>query len=264
MKKNLPYIIAAISLLAAAAGVAFGISATSESNRWKTENEALQSQLVKKQKLPKIRPVAPEIIQVSTNDSAETAELKKLLAEKEQELIAMRELAAENMNKPEQPPRQRQSWEDRMAKMKEEDPEGYAEMIQRRTEQQQKMKYNIAERTTAFMDMDTSLMSDEELASHNLLVDNMARIFELTEQFNDPEAAPDREAMRELFETVNQTRPLMQQERAVMFKQLGTDIGYEGEDASAFATHIDEIIQVTTIPMPRGGGRGGFGGGGGR
>ena len=112
-------------------------------------------------------------------------------------------------------------------------------------------------------------MTEEERANHELLVEKMANVWALTEKFQDPEAAPDREAMGELFNEMREARPLMAQERTIMFKQLGTDLGYEGEEAQDFATHVEEIISTTSLQMP-GGGRGGGGdgrrggGGGGR
>lgn len=153
-----------------------------------------------------------------------------------------------------------------MARMKAEDPEGYAEMIKRREEFQEKIKYNMAERTATFMDLDTANMTEEEREIHELLVEKMATIWALTDQFNDPEQPPDRDAMRELFAATREVRPLMEQERTIMFKQLGTDLGYEGTDAQDFATHVEDIISATSLQtiMPRGGGRGGGGGGGGR
>jgi hypothetical protein len=52
----------------------------------------------------------------------------------------------------------------------------------------------------------------------------------------------------------------MEAERTVMLKQLGTDMGYEGQDAEDFASYIDEIYDATSmrsIPGMRGrGGRG--------
>ena len=131
-------------------------------------------------------------------------------------------------------------------------------------ERQQEISYNLAERTATFMDLDTSRMTEEELANHELLVERMARVWELTNQFEDPEAAPNREVMRELYSEIREVRPLMDQARTVMFKQLGIDVGYKGEDAQDFATHVEDIIDSTTLRMPGGGGRGGGGRGGGR
>jgi len=254
MNRNVTNIVVVVSVVVAVGGIT---SAMKQSSRNKTANaeiSALQEQIARMggnssgTDAPGSRYI--------DGDTNEVQALQALLAEKEVELAAL----TTNIPTTNAPPRQRESWEDRMARMKEEDPEGYAEMIQRREERQQEMRYNLAERTATFMDLDTANMTKKELANHELLVEKMARIWELSDKFQDPEAAPDREAMRELFGEVRDVRPLMDQEREIMFKQLGTDLGYGKKDAKAFATHVEEIIDATTIQMPRGGGRGGRGG----
>jgi hypothetical protein len=160
------------------------------------------------------------------------------------------------------PARQRESFEERMARMKEEDPEGYEKMIAERQERREQMRYSLAERTASFMDLDTSRLSEEEQANHDLLVEKMARVWELTEQFPGPEEAPDRETMRELFGVMREVQPLLRQERTVMFRQLGYDLGYEESEADAFAVYVEDIIDLTSMRSPFGGGRGGGRGGG--
>lgn len=202
----------------------------------------------------------PETASFETIDTNDVPALVALLAEKDAEIVALRNPEEEiEEEKPE-----RESWEDRMARMKEEEPEEYAEMIAKREERQQKMRYSLAERTATFMDLDTSLMTEEERANHEILIEKMANVWTLTEQFQDPEAAPDREAMRELFTELNEARPLMRDTRTVMFKQLGSELGYEGQDAEDFAAHVEDIIGATTIQVPGRGGRGGGGRGGGQ
>jgi hypothetical protein len=157
------------------------------------------------------------------------------------------------------PPRQRESFEERMARMKEEDPEGYEEMIAQRLERRERMRYGLAERTASFMDLDTSRMTETELANHEQLVEKMARVWELTDQFPDPDEPPDREIMREMFGIMREVQPMLDQERNVMFKQLGSDLGYEGGEAEEFAAYVEEIIDITSMRSPFSGGRRGGG-----
>lgn len=256
MNKNTSLIIVAASSVIALGSLVSAMSISSKNKTAKAEILALQEQIVRMEAaVPNASPEPEMVYMTPSGDTNEVTALKKQLAEKD----ALLENLQSNTNRPS---RQRESWEDRIAKMKAEDPDGYAEMVQKRQEFQEKMRYNLAERTATFMDLDTSLMNEKELANHELLVSKMARVWELTEQFQNPEAAPDREAMREMFTAMNEVRPLLKDEQTVMFKQLGTDLGYVGEEADAFASHVDEIIQATSIQMPRGGGgRGGPGGG---
>jgi len=257
MKKNVPYIIAGVSIVFAIVCLASAKRSAARQRDAEQMAAALTEQVDRMG--AEVTPI--EIPGLNVEGTNDVAELRALFAIKEGELAALKNSANSSTNRP---PRQRESFEERMAKMKAEDPEAYAEMIQRREERQQEIRYNLAERTATFMDLDTAHMTDEELANHELLVEKMARVWELISQFEDPEVAPDREAMRELYNEMRETRPLMDQERTVMFKQLGIDAGYQGEDAQAFVTHIEDIIDSTSMRMPGGGGRGGPGGGGGR
>jgi hypothetical protein len=247
MKKNIPVWISIISTVTAVAAIAFAIDSTGKQQSTEAEMAALRDQMDRR--LSPAAETAPLSETTGTND---LESLKALLAGKEVELAALK-AAAETP--PPQAQRVRQSWEDRIARMKEEDPEGYAAMIQQREERQQEMRYNLAERTATFMDLDASFMTEEERTNHELLVGKMARVWELTDQFQNPEAAPDREDTRELFELMNEVRPLMDQERTVMFKQLGLDLGQDEEEARTFAAYAEEIISATTLRVPRGGGR---------
>lgn len=246
MKKQTPVLITALSLAVAIGSISFGVSASHRKKAAEEEANRLRMQIARMQAfVPEPDTTEPAILRAASVDTNSLAELAALRAE----------LAT--AKKTEQP--QRESREDRMARMKAEDPEGYAEMIRRREEFQEKMKYNLAERTATFMDLDTSNMSRKEQENHELLVEKMAAIWAMTDQFNDPEQPPDRDAMRELFAATREVRPLLEQERTTMFKQLGSELGYEGRDAKDFANHIDDIISATSIQMPRGGGRGGGG-----
>ena len=250
MKRNIPILITVLSIIIATISVSSAFKANKQQKIAEAEVQALRQQLAEiPTRAPRRR--APPAQEPLANTNALVT-----LQESPVELVSEGEIE----QKQERP--ERESREDRMARMKEEDPEGYEEMIQQRKERQESMRYNLAERTATFMDLDTSNMTEAERANHELLVEKMANVWALTEQFQDPEAAPDREAMGELFNEMREARPLMAQERTVMFKQLGTDLGYEGKDAEAFATCVEDVINVTTLQMPRGGGRRGGGGGG--
>lgn len=255
MNKKMPYIIAGTACLIALVSISSAISMSSKNKAAKAEILELQTQITHMQAaVPNVTP-EPEIIYLTNSgDTNEIIALKTQLAKKEAQIQELQS----NTNRPAQRNRvDRQSFEESMVQMREEDPEGYAEMIQRRSERQEEMRYNLDERSATFMDLDTSMMTEEELANHELLVAKMAQVWEMTEQFQDPEAAPDREAMREMMEIAREVRPLMEVERSIMFKQLGTNLGYEGENAEAFATHVEDIIEVTSMQI-----RGSRGGGG--
>ena len=247
MKQPHLLVISSVAGLLAIAGLVSALSLSAKNRAAKAEISALQEQIVRMQAfVPDVENIPETIYLNESGNTNKTAMLRAKVAEQEG-MLAELEMSTNR------PPRE--SFEDRMARMKEEDPEGYAEMIKRREERQSQMRYTLAERTATLLDLDTSRMSAEERANHDLLVEKMARIWELTDVFNDPEAAPDRDAMAELFGMMRDVRPLLQTERALMLKQLGHDLGYEGEDAENFAIHVQNIIDATNLQFPRGGGR---------
>lgn len=258
MKNTHTTILAALSVAVALAGVAFGTWSSAQRKAAEAETARLRQQLAQMetaQALPDPVAATPQADAGSTND---LAGLQALLAERDAQLAALKR-APEPGDRENRPPRE--SFEERLARMKAEDPEGYAERMKQQQEFQQRMQYNFAERTATFMDLDTSTMTEEERKNHELLVDKMASIWELTAQFQDPEQGVNREVMGQLFNQIRETRPLLEQERTIMFKQLGSEMGYEGGDAQAFAEHIQKIIESTSVPMPGFGGRPGGGGG---
>jgi len=239
MKKQIPTFITALSLVIATIAISWGISSTKKTHAAEEETNRLREQLTKHQ--------APAPIVKPLNSYQKPLVDTNALAKLEAEVVALNaELAAA---KERQRP-QRESWEDRMTRMKEEDPEGYAEMIKNRTERRDAIRYDLAERTANFMELDTEFMTDAERNNHDLLIEKMAEVWTLTEQFNDPEQPPNREAMRELFGTINEARPLMDAERSTMFRQLANDLGYDGDEAQEFSSYVEDIISATTIQPP--------------
>jgi hypothetical protein len=250
MKIKIPILVATLSLAVAMVVLSAAISMSARSRRAKDETAGLTDRIAR---LENELASARRRLKNAKTRSASTNELAGFQSYSNNPDT---NLTLQNAESGSETNRQRESFEERMARMREEDPEGYAEFIQRRAERQQRIQYSFAERTATFMDLDTSYMTEKELANHEQLVQKMARIWELTQQFDDPEAPRDREAMRELVTEIRETRPLMKDERKVMFKQLGIDLGYDTDEASAFAEHLDEIIEATSLNMPRGGRQG--------
>ncbi|MCK5675581.1 MAG: hypothetical protein KAH99_01040 [Verrucomicrobia bacterium] len=242
MKKQIPNLITALSLIVAIGGISFGIASTRQKKAAEEEANRLRLQLAK-------MPAPAATAKKPPTPSPEVLDNTNAVAKLEAELAALRaELAAA---KEAQRP-QRESWAERMARMKEEDPEGYADMIARREERQQAIRYNLAERTANFMELDTAFMTDAERENHELLIEKMADVWALTEQFQDSEQPPDRETMRELFSTINEARPFMDAERDTMFRQLADDLGFAGKEAQDFSGYVEDIISATTLQPPRG------------
>lgn len=261
VKKNIPVIVTLLSLAIAAGGISFGVRTVSQNTKLRAEAQDLRNQL-KAQTIvadqdPADEDAAVVALKEIPNTTNDVTALQEQLAARETELARLRAALEDQRNNDRDP---RQSFQDRMAQLKEDDPERYAEMVQRRTERQQQMRYDQATRLATFMNMDTSGMTEEELSSHNLLVQKLSDLWQKTGEF-DPENPPDRETMREVFGSIHEIGDLMDQERTVMFRQLGTDVGLTDTDVENFASYVEDIIDATTMRPPRGM-RGGWGGGG--
>lgn len=252
MKKHIPTLVAALCILVALTSFSAAVKASKQKRLTSAENAVLRRQIAElKTRTPRRRPEPAQAVQSSGETNA---------------LVALQDAPnhVDDAQRIERPPRE--SFEERIARMKAEDPEGYAEMVKRREERQQAMKYDMATRAATIMDIDTAKMNEAERATHEQLVLQMGSIWELMTQMQNPEGGASRETMGELFKQIQEARPLMDQERTAMFRVLGADLGYEGQAAQDFAGHIESIISATTIQMPRGGGQGGRrgpGGGGG-
>jgi type IV secretory pathway VirB10-like protein len=247
MKANTQTLIIALSIAIAATGLSAAAMATRQKKLAQAEAQALRQQLAELQ----ARALRSRATTPPAPDQTDREAIGKTNA-----LATSQGSPAEAEADGQQERPQRESFTDRIARMKEEDPKGYAEMTKRRDEMQQAIKYDVAKRMATIMDFNTTNMGDSEREAHEQLVSKMGRVWELMEQMQNPEEGNMRETMGELFIQIQQARPLMDQERATMFKILGTDLGYEGQVAEDFAAHIEDIINATTIQMPRGvGGR---------
>ncbi|HSR87953.1 MAG TPA: hypothetical protein VLL07_03285, partial [Pontiella sp.] len=188
---------------------------------------------------------------LSTLDTGDESSLQEQLAARDAELEKLRTELAGRQNR-----YQRESFQDRMTRMKEEDPERYAEMIKHRTERREQMRYAQASRLATLMDVETGKMTPEELVNHNLLLEKLNNLWEQTGAF-DPEQPPDRETMHAIFESVGDIGSMMELERAVMLRQLGTEVGLDSSDAEDFSSYVEEIFSATSLRWPRGGHGGG-------
>jgi len=252
MNKQASLIIAFAALAVAAGGISASVRANKEKALVQKKMDALLDKLNEQTVAPEPDPEqdAPltafqETEEIYTN---KVASLLEELAANDAEIQRLRsELEALQNN----PRPSRESFRDRMERMKEEDPERYAEMIQRRTEFQERIRDDQFNRLTALADVDTSHMTPEELANHTALLDKLSTMWEQTGEF-DPENPPDREQMREIFGSMREIGDMMDQERTFMFRQLGSDVGLAGSEAEEFASYVESVIEATTMRPPRG------------
>ena len=146
----------------------------------------------------------------------------------------------------------RESYTERMNRLKEDDPEEYNRIISERQERQQATQYSLAQRTAMFMEMDTSYMNEDELENHQDFVNALASVFELSQNFNNPEDQPNRRQMREIWQQVREAQPIVEQQRKTIFMNtFRQELNMNNQEAESFYNSLEHIFDVTSIaPRP--------------
>ena len=146
----------------------------------------------------------------------------------------------------------RESYAERMNRLKEDDPEEYNRIISERRERQQATQYSLAQRTAMFMEMDTSYMNEDELENHQDFVNALASVFELSQNFNNPEDQPSRRQMREIWQQVREAQPIVEQQRKTIFMNtFRQELNMNNQEAESFYNNLEHIFDVTSIaPRP--------------
>lgn len=248
MNNNIHVIITFLSIAVAVGGISYGVRTTNQNTRLQEEAQVLRNQLNARSGEPaNAGGPAVALNDFSGREPNDVHSLQEQLDARDAELERLRSELTESQKRP-----RHESFQDRMTRMKEEEPERYEEMVRSRTERKEQMRYNQANRLALYLDMDTSSMSPEELENHNLLVEKLTEVWEKTAEY-DPTQPPTRETMLEMFSTLREVSDLMDQERGVMLKQLGKEVGLSGSEAEDFAAYTESIISATTLQPPRGG-----------
>ncbi|HBO87143.1 MAG TPA: hypothetical protein DD620_00125 [Verrucomicrobia bacterium] len=237
-------------LIAILITVGAGIAAIKQNEKRKAVETELASLkvLIDNVQTPSEPTPTPDTTEIDQLKS-ELARLQETLNNTEDKLIIYQHQTTEptlNQNP------ERESYTDRMALLKEENPEEYKRVIDERRERQQNTQYSLAQRTAMFMDMDTSYMSEAELENHNAFVDALASIFESSQQFDNPEVRPNRRQMREIWEQVREAQPIVDQQRKTIFTStFRQELNMNDTEAEDFYNNLKHIMDVTTIaPRP--------------
>ena len=236
---------------------------------------------VEHDEMPVLRVVTQEVVSASAADEALRlqAELAELMASGsnlqarasglESELANARSMivqlqtqpkveevkAAEPEKEPEQP--RRRGFEDYMERLKKEDPERYAEMQKRREDFRTRMTHGTAERATFVLDIDTSRMSEEQLANHEKLVETLGSSLKAMEDMPNLEGDAAREVRTLLHDNMHTVSDLYKSERAFMLQETARELGYADDEVEDFSQYIQKIYDMTSM-------RGMFTGRGGR
>jgi hypothetical protein len=155
-----------------------------------------------------------------------------------------------------------------LQRLRERDPERYEEVNKAMNVLAERMTGNLGERFGFFEQLSTEQMSEDQLTNHEKLLEKMATVKELFGAMQTVEEPADLDAMRgQAFGTMRELSDLMEVERGVALKEMGTQLGYAEQEATDFAEYTAYILEMTSPRsfyqefrnvMP---GRGGGGGG---
>lgn len=138
----------------------------------------------------------------------------------------------------EQQPRPAGGFQERMERMKQENPEAYAEMQKRREEFRARMKEAAEKRAEFFASFNQSNMSPEHKANYDRLNELQAEFKAVTEARENGQEI-DREALRAKME---EAREVYAKERQYLLEDLGRTLGSDEND---FAAAVSSIIGNT-------------------
>lgn len=179
----------------------------------------------------------------------QVAELERRLAEKE-ETIPEPAPPPQVTARPEGERRGRPDFSERLAQMKKDNPEQYAEWMKRRDEFRTQMAQVTTDRANFLETVDVKNMTPAQRENHEKIVSAVNQFNQLMALASDPEAEGAHDARHALFETANQLRGLYKEERTYLFEELGRYSGYTGEKAAEFSGYIQMILDNTSMQMP--------------
>jgi len=231
--------------------------------------------------MPEPMPTEPEIVHhvrkvVATDavdasaHAAQVAALQEQLKELQNELAKMRSARVEAATvqledsaetdepRSERESRRRESWADRMERMKTEEPERYAEMMKQREDFIARMEQRKQSKRDFLSSINTASMSPEQRAGHERLIALNERVNQIGELMFSGEEQNRDELRREMFDAVGEMRELQDQARIYLLEQTAQAAGYHGDQTALFIEHIENIIDHTNMQGPAGM-RGGFG-----
>lgn len=148
---------------------------------------------------------------------------------------------AESMRRP---PRS-QAW---MEDMKQNNPEQYAALTNRRAQVRQDVQTAFADRMDYLNNIDPAGMSADEQARHQRMTELINETWRIAEQLQSETPTSDRrEYMQTMRQNMRELEPLLTAERSREFHALGLQLGYQGTDANAFEDYINRVIDLTSM-----------------
>lgn len=153
----------------------------------------------------------------------------------------------------------RESFAQRMERMRQENPEEYAEMQRRRDEFRQRITQLAYDRNDFLTAINVKNMNAAQRENHEKLLETVDHVNGLIAEMETADGERRREIGRAMAEAGMALDALYAEERRYLFEEAARSMGYRGNDAAAFADHAQSIIENTSLMPNLGRGRGGMG-----
>lgn len=173
--------------------------------------------------------------------------LETTLRDRELEIRRLqRRLESPPANEAARPRIDRQDW---LENLRKNDPEQYAQIIERRRNTQNIVNKSFARKAAHFLYRDISHLSEEEIAEHEYMVGLLGETWRLADQMHaDSVTREERwQTRRQLMENVRELTPMMGDARDREIFDLALELGYDETGALDFVDYINEMIEVTTF-----------------
>lgn len=132
-----------------------------------------------------------------------------------------------------------------LVELKANDPERYQEIMEHYKRKNELMASGVADKMIFFNEMDTTGMSEKELANHELLLEKLAKMHESTENISEnPEDI--RNNMRAQWQNFRELRGLMRNERDYLLLDAGKKMGFDDKEASLMRDYIKNTYEITS------------------
>ncbi len=201
-----------------------------------------------------------EIIDNSTTtikevDGAELTELKKKYAELEATMQKKDNYIAslQSQNQPKEKPEQNQSYAQRLANLKENNPELYKRIQENKKRFQEKMEKKLNTSLNFLDGFDTSRLSEAEKEKFATLSEKMKSFEGIQDRIAEATPEERQEIFAELRQDKQEVNELMTDVRNIALDDFAESIGYEGNQVKQVSKYIDSIYKATST------GRGGPG-----
>ena len=173
------------------------------------------------------------------------ARLEAEIQNKDAVILTLRQAATPPPPDPTRMPRRSSSW---LEAIKQNNPQQYATLTNRREQVRQALETSVAEKADYFRNRDPATTTEAEQAQYQHMVQLLDDSWRLAEQLRSDLSPADRRAAQQtLRQNMREVEPILTTERSKEWYNLGLQLGYNEAEARAFGEHLNTIIDLTSV-----------------